>query len=64
MIKYLQKHTPKDIQKHNQNNNRQKNQLENKMLGDDVKPKRKIPDISLVDFLGDEYMNIQYPPKI
>ena len=34
------------------------------MLGDDVKPKRKIADMSLVDILGDEYIETKYPSKI
>ena len=29
---------------------RRTNQLENKILGVDVKPKRKIPDVSLIEF--------------
>ena len=49
MIKHSQTHTPKDKQKHNQNNNRQK------YVGDDVNPKRKIPDMSLIKILGDRY---------
>ena len=50
MIIYSQTHTPKDKQKHNQNNNRQKYKI-----GDDVNPKRKIPDMSLIEILGDRY---------
>ena len=50
MIIYSQTHTPKDKQKHNQNNIRQKYKI-----GDDVNPKGKIPDMSLIEILGDRY---------
>ena len=57
MIIYSQTHTLKDKQKHNQNNIRQKYKF-----GDDVNPKRRTPDMSLIKLFG-KWVLRMVPPK-